>query len=107
MQAIWPINVLTSFCGKIQISRGNILINMPMMFDIPKTATELCEFRCITKEELAPLLCSSVGKSFALYPIPGCTLRDYMEELQPIFTRIVNLSLQTAIMPYDLKEAAL
>ena len=31
-----------------------------MMFDLPKTATELHEFGCIKKEEIAPLLCPSV-----------------------------------------------
>ena len=78
-----------------------------MLFNVPKTVIELHEFGYITKEELAPLLCRSVGKSCVLDPIPGSVLRDCIEELLPIITRIVNLSLQSAVMPYDLKEAVL
>ena len=101
------------FVEKIQTLRNNISTNIfpsecnLMLFDVPKTVTELHEFGYITKEELAPLLCRSVGKSCVLDPIPGGVLRDCIEELLPIITRIVNLSLQSAVMPYDLKEAVL
>ena len=78
-----------------------------MLFDVPKTVTELHEFGYISKEELAPLLCRSVGKSCVLDSIPGSVLRDCIEELLPIIARIVNLSLQSAVMPHDLKEAVL
>ena len=77
-----------------------------MLFDVPKTGTELHEFGYIS-EELAPLLCCSVGKSCVLDPIPGSVLRDCIEELLPIIARIVNLSLESAVMPHDLKEAVL
>ena len=59
------------------------------------------------KEEIAPLLCSSGGKSCILHLIPGDVLRDYIEELLPNITRIVNYSLQTAAMLIDFKEAVL
>ena len=65
-----------------------------MLFDAPKTVTKLHEFGYISKEEVAPLLCRSVGKSCVLDPIPGIVLRDCIEELLPVIARIVNLSLQ-------------
>ena len=37
----------------------------------------------------------------------GSVLRDCIEELLPIIARIVNLSLQSAVMPHDLKETVL
>ena len=40
-----------------------------MLFDAPKTVTKLHEFGYICKEELAPSLCRSVGKSCVLDPI--------------------------------------
>jgi hypothetical protein len=79
----------------------------PIIHNVPNAAIELHEFTCITKQELAPLLCRLVGKSCILDPIPGCILRDCIEELLPIVTRIINLSLQTAVMPNDIKEAVL
>ena len=101
------------FVEKIQTLKNNISPNLTptecslMLFDVPKTVTELHEFGYISKEELAPLLCRSVGKSCVLDPIPGSVLRDCIEELLPIIARIVNLSLQSAVMPHDLKEAVL
>ena len=58
-------------------------------------------------KKIAPLLCRSVGKSCVLDPITGSVLRDCIEELLPIIARIINLSLQSAVMPHDLKEAVL
>ena len=101
------------FVEKIQTFKNNISTNLtpnecnPMLFDVPKTVTELHEFEYISKEELAPLLCRSVWKSCILDPIPGSVLKDCIEELLPIIARIVNFSLQSAVMPHDLKEAVL
>ena len=69
-----------------------------MLFNVPKTVTELHEFGYVSKEELANLLCRSVGKSCVLDPIQGSVLRDCIEELLPIIARIVNLSLQSAVI---------
>ena len=94
------------FVEKIQTLKNNIPTNLTstecniMLFDVQKTVK-------ISKEELAPLPCRSFGKSCVLDPIPGSVLRDCIEELLPIIARIVNLSLQSAVMPHDLKEAAL
>ena len=101
------------FFEKIQTLQNNISTNLTptecnfMLFDVPKTVTELHEFGYISKEELAPLLWRSVGKSCVLDSTPGSVLRDCIEELLPIIARIVNLSLQSAVMPHDLKEAVL
>ena len=75
-----------------------------MLVDVPKTVTELHEFGYISEKELSLLLCRLVGKSCALDPIPGRVLKDYIGELLLIIARIVNLLLQSAVMPHDLKE---
>jgi len=47
----------------------------------------------------------SVGKSCDLDPIPGCVLRECLVELGPVLTKIVNLSLASAVMSMHLKTA--
>ena len=85
-----------NFSTNLTSTEGNLIL-----VDAPKTVTDFHEFGYISKDELASLLGRSVGKSCVLDPIPG------IDELLPIITRIVNLLLQSAVMPHDLREAVL
>ena len=73
------------FVKKVQNLKNNISTNLTptegnlMLVDVPKTVTELHEFGYISKDELAPLLCRSVGKSCVLDPIPGSVSKDCIE----------------------------
>ena len=72
-------------CEKSTNFKNNISTNLTptegnlMLVDVPKTVTELHEFGYISKDELVPLLCRSVGKSCVLDPIPGSVSKDCIE----------------------------
>ena len=58
-----------------------------------------------TDEEVRKLLMSAPTKSCSSDPIPTGLLKLCVEELLPVITRIVNLSMSTCTMPENLKEA--
>ena len=58
-------------------------------------------------EEIAGLMKGSPGKSCLLDPIPTWLTKKCIEVLTPVITSIVNMSLSSAVMPADFKEAIL
>ena len=67
----------------------------------------LTAFEPSTEEEISKLLSQSANKSCPLDPCPTWIIKECQQELLPVITEIVNLSLSTSIMPEDLKEALL
>ena len=65
--------------------------------------TELTQFEIMNDGQVEQFL--DKIKSCELDPIPASILNKCKDTLLPIFTKIVNLSLQTAIMPTQLKTA--
>ena len=65
---------------------------------------ELTEFKVMTESEVDRLINMSSLKSCELDPIPTSVLKGCKESLLPVFTNIVNLSLQTAHMPSHFKN---
>ena len=58
-----------------------------------------------TDEEISKTIRSSASKSCDLDPIPTWLLKLCLSELLPVITYIVNLSLSTGTVPYELKLA--
>ncbi len=50
---------------------------------------------------------SSASKSCPLDPMPTTILKDCLDVILPVITKIVNLSLSTSVVPDKLKEALL
>ena len=111
MQSCLANKFANFFVEKVQTLKSNISThitptegNLALVY-VPKTVTELHEFGYISKDDLASLLGRTLGKSCVLDPITGSVLKDCIDELSPVITRIVNLSLQSAVMPHDIREA--
>ena len=68
---------------------------------------ELDEFKHISEAQIKNLIDTSRLKSCILDPFPASILKSCIDILLPIFTRIVNMSLETATMPTQLKEVVL
>ena len=58
-----------------------------------------------TDEEISKIIRSSASKSCDLDPIPTWLLKLWLSELLPVITYIVNLSLSTSTVPFELKLA--
>ncbi len=69
--------------------------------------TEFFEFRTMTEEEIKKILTGCPSKSCALDPIPTWLVKLCAEELLPIITHVINLSLSQSLMPEEIKEALL
>ncbi len=65
----------------------------------------LTEFRELTEDEVKILLKKSSNKHCEMDPIPTHLLKLCMEDLLPLITKIINLSLKLGNMPLNLKEA--
>ena len=70
-----------------------------------KIAKVLTTFDPASEEEIRKLIMQSATKSCNLDPIPTWLLKDCLDSLLPVITRIVNLSLASAEVPSDMKEA--
>ena len=66
---------------------------------------ELKTFRPATEDEVREVLKQTAKKSCCLDPIPAFLLMECTEELLPVITRIINLSLSTSHVPRTLKTA--
>ena len=65
----------------------------------------ISEFNPATEEEIRKIIMESPTKSSQLDPIPTWLLKSCVDELLPIITTVVNLSLTNGDMPKNLKEA--
>lgn len=64
-------------------------------------------FRLQDEGEMSKVIAGSNTKHCDIDPIPTWLLKKCVDELLPIITRIVNMSLEQGIMPSNLKEALL
>ena len=81
------------------------LINIDYIEDKFETDKRLHEFRPLTLEETINLVKSAAPKSCDLDPIPTIILLEHLDVIAPTLQEIINLSLQTGIMPQNMKEA--
>ena len=80
-------------------------INKDYIEDKFETDKRLHKFRLLTLEETINLVKSAAPKSCNLDPIPTNILLEQLDVTAPTLQKIINLSLQTGIMPQNMKEA--
>ena len=73
----------------------------------PPVSCALSSFTVVTEEQLSSLVCSSKTKSCALDPVPAHVLKECLSVLLPALTKIVNLSIESALVPDCFKLALL
>ncbi len=66
---------------------------------------ELNEFRLLSEDEVKKLMMSSGNKYCELDPLPTSLLKDSIDDVLPLITQIINLSLGLGDMPLSLKKA--
>ncbi len=96
------------FDGKIQTIRDNLdngQNNHTFKTETPKYTQTLTEFRSLSPEEVRKLIISSASKHCDLDPIPTWLLKECIDDLLPLITQIINLSLLLGDMPSSLKNA--
>ena len=99
-----------SFCKFFQDKIDKIQHTFTSTEDLPirpsrQLEAMLHDFAPATPEEIHKLILSSPTKSCSLDPIPTFLLKDCLKELVPAITNIINISLQTATVPYSYKTA--
>ncbi len=57
------------------------------------------------EDEVKKIVLKSPNKYYELDPIPTNQLRESIDEILPLLTKIINLSLQLGDMPTSLKKA--
>ncbi len=73
--------------------------------ELPLFRTELNDFKELTSKEVKDMVFKSPNKFCELNPAPTWIIRDYIEEVLPLVTKITNLSLTCGEMTDDLKLA--
>ena len=73
----------------------------PRMKEVP----EVDQFEELTEEEVTKLISELNTKSCEIDTIPASMVKEYVNELLPVITKLVNLSLQTGTFPEKWKEA--
>ncbi len=93
------------FAGKIEkITRDLIELqgkNTDTDDEVKIYTIEMSFLTPATEEEIKSILLKSPTTSCELNPIPTWLLKVCIDELLPLITEIINLSLSTAIMPED------
>ena len=64
-----------------------------------------CEFKSLTCDDVRELITSAPAKSSPLDPIPTFVIKECIDELLPILTAMINMSLQSGSFSDSWKEA--
>ena len=76
-------------------------LNLPT----PELTCSLNVFSAVTESEVRKIIAKSPTKSCSLDPAPTWMVKDSVDELIPMVTILVNLSLQSANVPDSMKQA--
>ncbi len=97
------------FAGKIEKIRGDLIQLQGNITDSDDEGkmyiTEMLFLTPATEEEIKSILLKSPTMACELDPIPTWLLKVCIDEVLPLITEIINLSLSTAIMPKSQKTA--
>ena len=98
---------LEFFTDKIERIRASFTApTSPDPFSFPPTPpTKLLNFLPATLSEVRQLIFSSSNKQCPLDPLPTFLIKQCFDELGPIITKLVNLSLVEGIFPSSFKSA--
>ena len=100
---------LSFFHEKIRmIHEGLQSVQDPSFIPIPESfdGELFTDFRPVSEEDVAKIIKSSPSKSCSLDPIPTQLLKQCLDILIPIITRIVNQSFEQGYVPHAFKLAA-
>ena len=73
--------------------------------DNTKSVTELRQFKPATESEIESIISKSKNASCEMNPLPTKLLKECKEEIVPVITNIVNLSLSCSKVPKSMKCA--
>ena len=107
-----PMHFIQFFENKIRKIRANMpqpnVDNPFSIFDnLINSDCELCSFSSITSNDLMVMISATSFKSCELDPISGNLLKGCIDIAIPTITKIANMSLDSASLPHELKEAML
>ena len=91
------------FCQKIEVIRYTPVANS--LLDAQACSAELTEFERMTEDQVKSLINSCRLKTCILDPLPVSIMKDCMDVLLPVLTKMINISTETANVPVQLKEA--
>ena len=95
----------TFFSNKIETIRTQLSAMNKSKPEEVVTESHLHSFEPASEEEVKKVIMGSKSTSCSIDPIPTFLLKSSIDVLAPIVTKIVNLSLQHAYMPAELKQA--
>ena len=100
------------FASKIERIQQELLVNKIANGNALPVINTTClstfnAFESLSDDDVLKLICGSAMKSCPLDPLPASIMKKCYHTLLPVFTRIINLSLDTGSMPERLKIAML
>ena len=98
---------ITFFANKISTIHQGLVQRCPNDADAPISSCTLTYFETVSVDDLLPLARRISKKSCDVDPIPAQLLTGCLDVLMPVITKMVNLSLETACVPNNRKEAVL
>ena len=95
------------FCRKIDLLREEIdsIHMVPPQINCYPPDIQLHSFSTVTESDVRAVIMSSSGASCKLDPIPTWLLKLCIDELLPVITEMVNLSIRGGFVPADWKCA--
>ena len=97
------------FCLKIEAIRNDLFARYTpaanSLGDAQACSAKLSEFERMTEDQVKSLVNSSRLKTCSLDPLPASIMKDCMDILLPVLTKMINISIDTATVPVQLKEA--
>ena len=98
-------NFFTDKITKIREELGCMTIKNKDCAFSQRIRASLTNLSPATEDEVHKIIMKSAAKSCSLDPIPSWLLKECISVLLPVLTQIVNLSMSTAVMPDQLKDA--
>ena len=94
------------FTNKIKDIRGDLdcCVSELPSFD-SYHGEKLTGFQLVTHKQIYDLIMSMPSKSCLLDPLPTSLLKQYIDDIIPLITDIINVSLSTGIVPHQFKDA--
>ena len=97
------------FCQKIEAIRSDLSARYTpaanSLVDVQACSAKVTEFERMTEDQVKSLVNSCRLKTCSLDHLPASIMKDCMDVLLPILTKMINISIETANVPIQLKEA--
>ena len=99
-------NKISSIYSDIKKSQENSSMSYEEnLIPVPEDLKHAHYFKIMTANDVSEIIQDMGAKSCEMDPIPTWLLKNCLEELLPIITTIVNVSLQTGVFPDQMKSA--